>query len=102
MAFKSFDRIITDDSELNRIQINIENALTPIVKKSQLDSQILTNISLTVGITNNISHKLNRLPIGWKIVNIYGESTVWNSQKSDSNFIYLKCSNTVVVDLEVC
>ena len=101
MSFNTFIKIITTDSELNRLQTNIEDALTPITKKPQLDSEILTNITLTVGIVNNIPHKLNRIPIGFKLINKNAQSDVWNAQKSDSKFLYLTPSATIVCDIEV-
>jgi len=100
-AFKKFDKIVTTNSEINRLQTNIESSLSPIVQKPQLDSNILTGIILHVGKTNNVAHLLNRIPIGYKVINCYGESNVWNIKQSDSSFLYLACSATVTVDLEV-
>ena len=101
MPFKKFIKIITKSSEVGRLQDNIQDSLQPIVENTLLDSQKLSNISLTQGIVNNIPHKLNRVPNGWKTLNQYAQADLWNAKASDNNYIYLVCSSDVVVDLEV-
>ena len=114
MAFKNFKKLflsLADFEEaqnilrvVNTLQSNIDSAITPILNKTQLDSTILTNVSLKTGQVNVISHLLNRNLTGWKLVRQRGQASIWDSQDSNTSpglTLLLNTSANVVVDIEV-
>lgn len=62
---KPFRKIRTDDRELDQVQSNIANVLTPISKAKIIDGAYV-DVVLVSG-TNRVGHKLNRKPEGWVI-----------------------------------
>lgn len=101
MSFKNFKKIVTLDSDINKLQDGISDSLEPLLKKAHLDSQVLTGIVLTQGTINQVSHLLGRKAIGYNVVNRYAQCDIWNAQESDNNFIYLMTSSDCTADLEV-
>lgn len=77
----SFQKIITGNSDLDRVQANIANAFNLIVGQF-LGGQFLTGVSVSSSGTV-ISHKLGRQPLLWVIcdqdTNTTVKRTAWNS-----------------------
>ncbi len=114
MSFRNFKKQVLDTSNLedpdnilrviNTLQNNISDSLQPMIVKIQNDSGILTRVSLVAGSTNVVSHLLGRKLLGWNVIRLRGEATVWDDQ--DNNLspnltLLLLTSADVVVDLEV-
>ncbi len=111
--FKSFSKLILSLSDvsdkenilrvINQLQTNILASLNTLTSKIQNDSEVLTNIELTIG-TNIINHKLNRRLAGWKVIRQRGSANIHDAQdanKSDRLTLHLVSSADVTVDLEV-
>jgi hypothetical protein len=95
-----FKKIKTPDSVINEIQNNIEAVLL----SADPPRQMLTSIKLTSGTTNRISHGLGRNLTGWIIVRKRGQSDIWDTQDQNTSpklVLFLRCSVSVVVDIEV-
>lgn len=114
MPFKKFKKLFVSTSDLeepnnllrviNNIQSNIEDSLAPLILKTQNDSAIITSQELVAGQNNVINHTLGRKLVGWKLVRVRGQATVWDTQDDNpaSNLtLWLHTSANVTVDLEV-
>jgi hypothetical protein len=89
---------------INGLQSNIDDAITPMAFKSQNDSTILANVTLTQGINNIVNHTLGRQLAGWQIVRKRAQADIWDSQDSNTNpalTLLLNTSADVVVDILV-
>jgi hypothetical protein len=94
----NFSLIITGNSELDRIQQNIANALNPFLnaaglkvsltgsKQTTIQSQItspfsggtLIQVDIASGIDNLVPHGLNRVPVVWILSGQDTDTTVWS------------------------
>lgn len=101
---KTFRRINSESTDLNKVQDNIDNAFSYLVQDPFTSAVLLKNIKLTAGNDNIINHKLGRNLIGWILVRKRGPGDIWDKQ--DENTIpnltlILNTSQDVVVDLRV-
>lgn len=99
---KSFKKIDVEGG--NKVQDNIQNALTPVLNKQILDGLQLTGIRLVAGQVNSIEHKLGRALIGYIITRKSANSNIWDSQDANrlSNLtLALLCSVDCTVDIWV-
>ena len=89
----------------NSLITNLQQIFSSLLKKTQLDSIVLTNIQLSAGI-NVIPHTLGRTLSGWSLVRqrgiaplVYDEqdSTTYNT----STYLVLNSSAAVIVDVLV-
>ncbi len=114
MAFKKFKKLfvaIADLTEpnnllrvINNLQSNIEESMTTLLNKTQNDSTIVSNIQLTAGQVNVINHTLARNLVGWKLVRVRGQATIWDTQDDNPGTnltLWLHTSADTTVDLEV-
>ena len=95
---------VQSDALLSRVQDNVDEVLRPITIVPILDGVLLTGIALDSTVTNYVSHNLGRTLIGWVLVRVRDDSTVWDAQDSNgnrANTLALECSADVVVDLWV-
>lgn len=93
----------TDDRQLNQFQQALRSALQPITSLPTSQSSILTSVALTAG-SNTINHGLNRTLSGWYPVRVRAQSTLWDSQDTNTNptqTLVLNSSAAVVVDIIV-
>lgn len=95
-----------DDLKLtiNKLQDELESAISQITKKHQLDSIILTDISVTTGSANIIPHKLGRKYSGWRVVDRTAASVIYrdtSTGQSTSKFIALNTTVNDTISLEV-
>lgn len=114
---KLTDNTVTTMSSIirafNSLIVNLQQIFTALLKKPQLDSVILSSITLNKGLTV-IPHTLNRNLTGWQIIRqssigtfeSTGEASVWDAQGQGSNtnvntYLYLMSSNSVIVSLLV-
>ncbi len=47
------------------------------------------------GTERAVAHKLGRVPVGWRILDIDGMATIWRSDDSDDKFLYLTSNANV-------
>jgi len=102
--FKKFKKLEIPDELLSRVQDNVDTAINQLPNTQIINGVLLKGISLDSAITNQISHKLGRNLIGWQIIRIRGNATVWDSQDSNNRpdvLLALNCSSDVQVDLWV-
>jgi hypothetical protein len=83
---------------------NLNDIFTAILKKEQLDSVILQQVNIVVGL-NQIPHTLGRTLTGWKVTRIRnGYCMLYDVQEnnpSTDRYLYLISANAGTVDLEV-
>lgn len=93
------ERVRTSSRELERVQDNVDRALSHTGEKT-----IIPNVSLSHLSTNRISHTLGRKLIGWNTSRLRGNSIIWDSQDnnlSPDKTLFLECSVDVIADIEV-
>lgn len=94
----------TADRQFNQYQQALKAALAPFTSTPMSSPSLLTSITLKAGSNNVIPHGLNRPLVGWQIVRIRSQATVWDSQDSNTDkaqTLILNTSANVVVDLVV-
>lgn len=114
MSFKKFKKQYLSSKDLddadnilrviNTLQDNIENSITPLVDKTQNDSQVLTNINLIQGQNNIINHTLARSLIGYYIILKSAQADIWDTQQNNLSpdlTLWLSTSSDVLVNLIV-
>jgi hypothetical protein len=95
-------KIINTQAPLSRVQDNLASTLDTITSIEMLDGVRIENIKLLSGIDNLISHKLNRIPLGYIILRKRASSDIWDTQdsnKSPSKTLILNCSANVTIDI---
>jgi hypothetical protein len=92
---KSFLKIFTSDKELQRLQDNVSNAISEILRVPVLDGLLLTQ-TFTASVDTAIEHKLQREPLGWIVVGKNATSDIWEVSK-DQRFLTLRTDQTVTV-----
>ena len=101
---KVFRKINTGDRQLNQVQENVEQFTQVILNAPIVNGVLLTDICLEAGISNEITHKLGRKPLGWMIVRKRSDSRIWDLQDTNQNpslTLSLACSHDTNVDVWV-
>jgi hypothetical protein len=62
-----------------RLQDNVQNALTPLLKLPISDGVLITGIMLKAGQPNKISHTLSRQPRLWILADQSANANVWRT-----------------------
>ena len=107
MAIEQFERLQADDQVLNRVQDNIARVLdeyTSNARRPGNNYEILEDVTITTGSTQDIAHKLGRTVRGFRITKINAAATVhWDTASTAdlAKFIPLVSSATVIVNLEL-
>jgi len=89
---------------INTLQTNVGNSINTILAKPQVDSSVLTSVTLVPGQNNVINHKLNRTLLGWKIVRVRNQAQISDTQDANPQpnlTLWLSTSALVIVDIEV-
>jgi hypothetical protein len=103
-ALTNFSKIGFTDSELSRLESNIENAFAPIFTKEILNGRLINDVALITGITNKVEHGLQRDVLGYIVVKRGANAVVWDGEAINtmrSSFLNLLCSANVTVSLWV-
>jgi hypothetical protein len=101
---KQLKKVSSNNKEINQIQENVEQALTPIIASQIVDGVIIKNKQIESGKVNLIAHKLGREPLGYIIIRKRADSRIWDTQDTNKNkktTLALQCSTTVHVDIWV-
>jgi hypothetical protein len=97
-----FRKIFTDDPLQQRLQDSIAASFQQFEKLPQLDSVIVSDVTLASGIDNQVEHKLNRPIQGWQIIRKDANADVWESSTvntAPSSVIILRASATVKISI---
>ena len=102
---RAFRKIRVKDQQLDDVQTNVANTLTPVLKSLIVDGVLIKDIDLVSGV-NRINHTLGRVPEGWIIVDRNTTATVFKTIPTtaantitDSSTISLTSSGTVKVSI---
>lgn len=101
MAISGFKKALTNNAEINRIQLNIAEFVSPLTSNPMLDGRLIENVVL--GTTETlIEHKLGRAYQGWIIVNKNAAQDVYVSSTSlPKKHLALTAGGTVTVSIWV-
>jgi hypothetical protein len=92
---KNFLKIFTSDTQLQRLQDNVSNAISEILRVGLLDGRLFTQ-TFTASADTTIEHKLQREPLGWIVIGKNATADVWEVSK-DSRFIVLQADQNVTI-----
>jgi hypothetical protein len=92
-------RTFDGSEEMNRLQSNLDSALSPVLGSLIVDGIQLSGLDLSTTATK-INHKLGRLPQGWIVVDKNADARVWSTAKTKST-LTLTASATCTVSLWV-
>jgi hypothetical protein len=92
---KALLKIFTSNKELQRLQDNVSNAISELLRVPLLDGLLLTQTFVATTDTI-IEHKLQREPLGWIVIGKNATSDVWEVSK-DQRFITLRTNQNVTV-----
>lgn len=81
---KDFIKIVSQESDTQRLQDNIELFLKQIKNISILDGVLLEDVSVPTGSDVVIPHKLNRKLVGYIVVRNSAEATIWDKQSDNT------------------
>lgn len=88
---------IGSTEELNRIQDYIVKTLTPLLNSAIGNGVLLRDLQLAIG-TNEVAHKLGRVPQGWIVVDKNLNEDICSTAKT-RNLLTLETSGAVTVSL---
>ena len=102
---KAFRKIRVKEQQLDDVQTNIANTLSPVLKSLIIDGVLVKDIVLANGV-NRVNHTLGRVPEGWLIVDHNTAATVFKTVPTsaantitDSSTISLTSSGAVTVSI---
>lgn len=99
---KALKKVSTQTADLNKVQENVEQALSPIIACPLVAGLLLKNISLLTGQDNIVPHKLARRPQGWFVVSPKQDARVWQvTADLPASNLNLRSSANVTLDLWV-
>jgi hypothetical protein len=101
-SLKAFKVIGTEDKDFNKLQDNIDQVLTPVLNCPLIDGVLVKDLCLQAGVSNEISHKLDRKPLGWMIVRKRRDSRIWDLQDTNAQptkTLSIACSHDVQIDI---
>lgn len=84
-SLANFKKIGTKDPDLQKVQQNVENAITTIIDKPIVDGVLVTKVCLEPNVVNEVKHTLGRPAIGWIIVRKRDDIRVWDIQDFNVN-----------------
>lgn len=104
----SLKRVLTQDKDLQAIQDNADQALTPIQRSIFVGGNLLVGISLISGQDNLVSHKLNRALQIWVPSRLTANAAIWELSTTASGatvdttrYVNLGCSANCTITLWV-
>lgn len=101
-SVKSFKKLSSDDKVVSKLQENVNNVLTPIIRSPIVDGVLVEECCLKPNAINEIEHKLDRKPLGFFIVRQRKDARIWDLQDSNpepTKSFSLATSHEVVVDI---
>jgi len=101
---KNFKKLDTVNSDLNKVQDNIQTFVEPLVINPTLDGNLVKNICLLPLVSNEVTHGLGRIPLGWMVVRKRKDSRIWDLQDTNSTpskTLSIACSHECQIDIWV-
>lgn len=95
-----YTRIQTSSTDLNRVQDSVQTAVGQIASGPFVGGNLLSSQSVGTGITQ-IPHKLTNTPTVLFLGPPNLNTSIWNPQASDSQFIYLQAGTACTVTVWV-
>jgi len=83
MAFK-FNKLFVKDSDLNRVQSNVDASLKTIETLPWMGGVIIDGVLLVSGVDNRVDHGLGRDPTGFIVLDKQATCDIWRSTTSNS------------------
>lgn len=75
--------------------------LNPVVSNPILQGNMLKNIVLTANIPKAINHLLQRMPLGWMMIDINADAVIWRTQPLNENTITLEANADATISIWV-
>jgi hypothetical protein len=103
-VLKLFKKIGSGDTNLQKVQQNVQEAIEPLIASQIIDGVLLKNVELTAGQLNIVFHGLGRELVGWIVVGQDANSQVWDEQAANplkTRTLRLRASTDTVVALWV-
>lgn len=89
------------DSAVSQLQDAVIEFVKQFYNKPQIDSRLLLEVALASG-ENLVPHLLGRDYVGWKIIDIDANETVWRSSvQNKDKFLTLSATGACTVSIEV-
>lgn len=101
MPILPFSKIRTIDADIRRFQDAVGNTFKSISDQSLINGELIKDFAITAGQTNTIAHRLDRMPVGYLVVDRNADANIWTVKKSTDKFIYLDSSLTCSISLWV-
>jgi hypothetical protein len=98
---RTYTSVNVSDYDLSRVQDSVAATLNDITLRPLLDGFLLTNITLTTGVDNQINHKLGRTLQMWSVVRKNANANVWEVASATSTILTLRTSANVTISLWV-
>lgn len=98
---RQVDRLQVADEDLRKVQDRILAVLNPLARTPVVDGVLVTGVALSATPTD-VSHKLQRMPLGYLIVGLSADARVWETRANRSSTrLTLTASAAATVDLWV-
>lgn len=94
---KSFRKVFTGAEDLTALQMNVEQAISSVIKNPLLNGRLIENLELVSG-SNKIEHKLARSVRGFIPVMRSNAATIYQTE-NDNKFLTVSASADVTVSL---
>lgn len=97
-----FRRVDTLDMKIKLLQDYLEPLFKEYTRRAENNTDLLENIPLTVGIRNDVIHKMGREPRGWYIVRKDGYGDISEvTASTDSEVLSLITTASITVSILV-
>jgi hypothetical protein len=99
MSVKFFRKVVSGNDDVQRLQANVEQAISEVLKNPILDSVLIESVRLSAGNVTQVSHKLSRIPKGYILVSKDGPGDFYLNSKDASflNFISTTAVNVSIL-----
>jgi hypothetical protein len=100
-GIKDFKKVSSANEDTSKLQERLQEFFQPLVTNPLLDGVLITGVDVGTTATQ-IKHNLRREPIGYVIVGLNANATVWEASRDlYSAFLTLQASSPVKVSLWV-
>lgn len=99
---KKLKKVFTENEAVQALQDNVADYVTQLDVLPQLDSHIISEVTLNSAVDNIVPHELGRLIQGWQLVRQNANAVVWESSTVNENpksYVILRSSATCTVSI---
>lgn len=101
MPILPFSKIRTVDADIRRFQDAVGNTFKSISDLPLISGELVKDIAITATTTNTIPHRLDRVPVGYLVIDRNADANIWTVKKATDKFLYLDSSLTCSISLWV-